>query len=126
TVFELVHGLHQTDVAFLDEIEKLKTAVGVFLRDGDNQAKVRFDHLLLRLSALPLALLYGVHDAAEIADRLTHFLCERLDIVAVLTNSLPLFVHEVVPALAAQPADAARPVGIELVSEMLLQEFAAV
>src|SRR5207247_4213732 len=32
-VFELVHGLHETDVAFLDQIEELEYAVRVFLRD---------------------------------------------------------------------------------------------
>ena len=30
-IFELVHRLHQTDVAFLDQIEELQAAVGVLL-----------------------------------------------------------------------------------------------
>ena len=31
-VFELVHRLHQADVAFLDQVEELQAAVGVFFR----------------------------------------------------------------------------------------------
>src|SRR5947209_2777747 len=48
-VLELVHGLHQADVALLDEVEELESAVGVLLRDGHDEAKVSFDELLLRL-----------------------------------------------------------------------------
>jgi transposase len=32
-VIEFLNGLHQADVAFLDQVEELQTAVGVFLRD---------------------------------------------------------------------------------------------
>src|SRR6056297_3262383 len=32
-ILELVDGLHQADVAFLDEIEKLQAAIGIFLGD---------------------------------------------------------------------------------------------
>src|SRR5215469_12728468 len=46
---ELIHGLHQADVAFLNEVEELQSAVGIFLRDGNDQAQVRFDQFFLRL-----------------------------------------------------------------------------
>ena len=46
---ELVHGLHQADVAFLNQVEKLQSAVGVFLGDGNNQAQVGFDQFFLGL-----------------------------------------------------------------------------
>ncbi len=36
TVLELVDRLHEADVALLDEVEELKTAVGVLLGDGDD------------------------------------------------------------------------------------------
>src|SRR6266436_4539128 len=48
-IFELVDGFHQPDVAFLDQIEELQTAVGVFLRDGNYQAEVGLDQLSLGL-----------------------------------------------------------------------------
>ena len=47
TVLELVDGLHQADVAFLNEVEELQAAVGVLLRDRDDESKVGFDELAL-------------------------------------------------------------------------------
>ena len=46
-VLELLHRLHQPDVAFLDQVEELHAAVGVLLGDGDHQAQVGLDHFLL-------------------------------------------------------------------------------
>ena len=54
-VLELVHRLHQADVALLDQVEELQAAVGVLLGDGDHQAQVGDDQLLLGLVGLPLA-----------------------------------------------------------------------
>src|SRR5664280_1014911 len=56
TVFELVHGLHQADVAFLDEVEELQSAVGVLLCNRYDQAKVSFDQLFLRLLRIHVSL----------------------------------------------------------------------
>ena len=67
-VLELVDRLHQADVAFLDEIEELQAAVGVFLGDRDHEAQVGLDHFLLGDARLALALLHHVHDAAEFGD----------------------------------------------------------
>src|SRR5215469_1042347 len=38
SIFELVDGLHQADVALLDQVEKLQATVGVFLCDRDDEA----------------------------------------------------------------------------------------
>jgi hypothetical protein len=46
-VLELVDRLHQPDVAFLNQVEELQAAIGVFLRNRDHQAEVGFDQLLL-------------------------------------------------------------------------------
>src|SRR5260370_286478 len=46
---ELVHGFHQADVTFLNQVEKLQSAVGVLLGDGNNQSKVGLDQFLLGL-----------------------------------------------------------------------------
>src|SRR5580692_8886464 len=48
-VFELVHGLHQADVAFLNQVEKLQAAVGVFFRNRNYETKVGLDQLTLGL-----------------------------------------------------------------------------
>src|SRR5690242_18343184 len=42
-VFELVGGAHETDVAFLDQIEQVEAAVDVLLGDGNDQAQIGFD-----------------------------------------------------------------------------------
>src|SRR5205809_25171 len=59
-VLELVGRVHQADVAFLDEIEELQAAVGVFLGDRDDEPQIGLDHLLLGLARLALALLHHV------------------------------------------------------------------
>jgi hypothetical protein len=60
-VLELLDGLHQVDVAFLDQVEELQAAVGVLLGDGDHQAKVGHDQLLLGL----IGLLFARADLAD-------------------------------------------------------------
>src|SRR5262249_36904581 len=47
-VLKFVHSFHQADVAFLDQVQKLQPAVGIFLRNGNHQAQVRFDELAFR------------------------------------------------------------------------------
>ena len=62
-VFELVDRLHETDVAFLNQIEELQTAVGVLLRDRDDETQVRLGHFLLGVAGFGFArrhLLVGV------------------------------------------------------------------
>src|SRR5215831_12155143 len=52
SIFELVDGLHQADVAFLDQVEELQATVAVFLCDRDDEAQVRLHHFLLCLERL--------------------------------------------------------------------------
>ena len=68
-IFELIDRLHQADIAFLDEVEELQAAVGVFLGDRDDEAEVGLDHFLLGDARLALGLLDLVDDAAELAER---------------------------------------------------------
>ncbi len=68
-VFELVHRLHQADVAFLDQVEELQSAVGVLLGDRNHQAQVGLGHLSLGPARLGLA---GGHlpvDFLQVLDR---------------------------------------------------------
>src|SRR5262249_50293092 len=44
---EFVHGFHQADVAFLNQVEELQPAVGIFFGDRDNETQVGFDQLAL-------------------------------------------------------------------------------
>ena len=47
TILKLVYCFHQTDIAFLNQIQKLQTTVSVFFGDGDNQTQVSLNHFFL-------------------------------------------------------------------------------
>src|SRR5688500_5679973 len=55
TPFELIDRLHQADIPFLDKVEKLQTAVRVFLSDRYDEPKVSLDELAFRFIGLLLA-----------------------------------------------------------------------
>src|SRR5438552_3143268 len=65
-VLELVDRLHQSDVAFLDQVQELESTVGVLLRDRDDEAEVRLDHFLLGPCRLVLAGLDHGHDPLDV------------------------------------------------------------
>ena len=46
---ELFRSPHQADVAFLNQVEELQAAVGVFFCDGNDETEVGFDEFLLGL-----------------------------------------------------------------------------
>src|SRR5205085_10844985 len=54
-VLELLDRAHEADVAFLDEVEEAEAAIGVTLRDRDDEAQVRFNELALAFGRLVLA-----------------------------------------------------------------------
>ena len=51
-VLELLDGLHQAHVAFLDQVQERQAAVRVLLGDADDQPQVGLDHLGLGAQAL--------------------------------------------------------------------------
>src|SRR6266568_222859 len=55
-IVELVHRLHQTDVALLDQIEELQSAVAILFGDGNHEPQVGFNELVLGLLRVHLAL----------------------------------------------------------------------
>src|SRR5580704_6824266 len=48
-VFEFVDGFHQSDVAFLNQVEELQAAVGVLFRNRNHEAEVGLGQLALGL-----------------------------------------------------------------------------
>src|SRR6185437_5540390 len=68
-VLELVHRLHQADVALLNQVEELETAVGVFLCDGDHEAEVGLDQLALGALGVHVALDHLALGALDVRDR---------------------------------------------------------
>ena len=120
-VLELVHRLHQADVAFLDQIKELQAAVGVFLGDRDHQAQVGLDHLLLGLARLALALLDGVDNAAEVVDRHAGFVGQRRDLLTDLADLAGVLLGPFGPAYA-QDRHALAPSRIKLRAVIGLEE----
>ncbi len=88
-VFELVHRLHQADVAFLDQVEELQAAVGVLLRDRDHQAQVGLGHLALGAARLGLARGHLLVDVLQVLDRDADLACCTFWIVAAAARAPP-------------------------------------
>src|ERR1017187_3533960 len=65
TVFELVGGPHEADIALLDEVQEMKSAVDVFLGDGDDQAEVGLDQILFSAVGPGLAMTDYGHAVLE-------------------------------------------------------------
>src|SRR5437899_7771592 len=124
-ILEFVDPLHQADIAFLDQVEELQAAVGVFLGDGDDEAQVRLNHLLLGLPRLALALLHHLHDLAELADLEPGFAREHLDLVAVLLDLLLVAGNETLPALGGELRHPVEPLRIELGALVVLEKILA-
>src|SRR5207244_12943802 len=59
-VLEFVDRLHQPDIAFLDQVEELQAAVGVFLGNENHETQIRLDDVLRGLARLALALLHAL------------------------------------------------------------------
>ncbi len=110
-ILELVDRLHQADVAFLDQVQELQAAVGVFLGDRDHQAQVGLDHFLLGLAGFALALLDDLDDALELRRHIEAGNCAHT--AAMLASVLSLIVAvgitlgKLLPAFArTDPPDA--------------------
>src|SRR5437870_565034 len=105
-VLELVDGLHESDIAFLDQVQELQAAVGVLLCDRDDQAQVRLDHLLLGLRRLDLARLDDGHDALDLVGLGVGAGLRDLDLLLGDPDLLLLGGRELLGGLQVQVADA--------------------
>ena len=77
---ELVDGLHQADVAFLDQVEEQESAVRVLLRDRDHEPQVRLDQLALGAVRAHRRLGQLVERAAHVVARHAHVGLALLDL----------------------------------------------
>src|ERR1700733_3076063 len=80
TIFELIDCLHQTDVAFLDQIQELQTAVGVLLGNRNHQAQVSLDQLALGLLGVHVALDHFALGALEFGYRYAGLLLQLFQV----------------------------------------------
>ena len=125
-VFELIDRLHQADIAFLNEIKELQATVSVFFGDRDHEAQIRLDHFLLGLTCFLLALLNLVHDAAEFADVEADILADLRHVGAQLFDLVGRAFDQSLPAATGLFRHPVKPVGIQLVSAILIDEFTPV
>src|SRR4029077_4710028 len=115
----------QADIAFLDQVEELQAAVGVFLGDRDDEAQVRLHHLLLGLARLALALLHHPHNLAGLTDLEPGLARETLDLVAVLLDLVLVPGDQALPAVSVQLGYAVEPERIELGALVILEKVLA-
>ena len=68
-VFKLIDRFHQTNIAFLDEIQELQATVGIFFGDRDHQSQVRFNHLFLGATRARFAHAHSAIDLFDLGNR---------------------------------------------------------
>ena len=78
-ILELVHGLHQADVAFLNQVEELQAAVRVLFGDADHKAQVRADELLFGAHGGVVAALDAPEHFLKIAHIVAAFFLKALE-----------------------------------------------
>src|SRR6516162_8597168 len=125
SIFELVDSLHQTDVAFLDQVEELQATVAVFLCDRDHEAQVRLYHFLFCLKRLALAFLDHVHNLAELADLKAGLARKRMDLRAQLLDAVLVAGNEVLPAAGGEFRHAVEPKRVELRAQIVREKILA-
>src|SRR5258706_1352446 len=108
-VLELVHRLHEADVALLDQVQELQAAVRVLLGDGDDQAQVRLHQLLLGLLGLDLAGEDGVEGALQLLRRGVGLPADGIQHLLLLADLVPdqllLLLADLLPELGVEPGD---------------------
>src|SRR5947208_5127004 len=124
-VFEFIDRLHQADIAFLDQIEELQPAIGVFLGNRDDEPEIGLDHLLFGAAGLALAALDGLHDAAEFGDRQFRLAGDLRNRGAVARNIVEMLLDELRPAAAWAFAGPFQPIARQFVAHVMLQEVGA-
>src|SRR5262249_61017813 len=55
-IVELVHGLHQANIAFLDQVQELQAPIRMSLGNRDDKPKIGFDKVALRILRVYIAL----------------------------------------------------------------------
>src|ERR1700739_860620 len=79
-ILEFIHCLHQADIALLNQVQELQSAIRVFLRDRNHQTKVGFNQLALRLLGVHVALDHLALRALQLDNR---HACVALDLFEV-------------------------------------------
>src|SRR5438270_5955515 len=90
-VFEFIDCLHQADVAFLNQVEKLESAIGIFLGNRNYQSQVGLNQLALGLLRIHVALDDLALGALELLKRHAGFEFQLFNFAANRTRLPPIF-----------------------------------
>ena len=85
-VFEFIHRFHQADIAFLNQIEELQSAIGVFFGNGNHQPQIGFRHFALGAARLRLAGGHAAIDFLEVLQRDANLLLQGQQVLLLLEN----------------------------------------
>ena len=122
-ILELIHSLHQADVALLDQIQELEPAICVFFSDRNHEAQIGLDHLLLRPRTVPFAAADGHVHPAELRDRQPAILRHCADLATHVRRRFRMLGHEQLPPAARQLGNPLHPIRIKLVAAIFFQEL---
>ncbi len=128
TVFELIYRFHQANVAFLNQIQELKAAVGVFLGNRNNQTQVGFHHLFLGATRFGFTNRHTAVDVFHLFDSQAGFFLDLLQFQQAAFNVVGDFTQFFRPGFthrqrSFEPLDASFVAG-EHRHEVFLRHFA--
>ena len=126
TIFELINGLHQADVTFLNKIKELQAAVRVLFRNRNNQTQVCFDHFFFGLTGFFFALLNLLHDAAEFGDINADVLSNLSHIAAQAFNFIGRTLNQHLPTATSLFAHLFEPVRVQFTAAIRIDELTTV
>ena len=125
-IFKLIDRLHQADIAFLNKIEELQPAIGVFFGNRNHETQIRLDHFLLGLTGFALALLYHMNDLAEFGNFQPGLGSEIVNLLPNFADHVLFFGDKLFPAARAELGNAQQPLRIKFRALIIAQEvFAA-
>ncbi len=90
TVFKFLHCAHQADISLLDQIEELKSSVGVLASDRYDQSEVGYDHFLARPFGHDFAPTNLLNRGGDLGMRRLETLLERFDFATILLDPASL------------------------------------
>ena len=124
-VFKFIHGLHQANVTFLDQIQKLQSSVRIFFGNGDDKAQVGLDHFFFGAVGFPLAPLNGLDNAAKFRNGQPALGGNFGNHLACCGDFITVFFNKHLPRLGFSIRHAIHPRGIQLGAKIALQKITA-
>ncbi|CAI8233353.1 MAG: Uncharacterised protein [Alphaproteobacteria bacterium] len=124
-IFKFINRLHQADIAFLNEVKELQTAIGVFFGNRNDQAQIGLDHFFFGDTRFALTFLHGADNATVFRNIKTGLIGQFLNFIANVFYLITVFLNKGLPPFARQAADTARPIGLIFIALILFEKILA-